>query len=137
MGFYIYKNQPNVLVGWLSSTDTSFETMPEAQLLKICSNMLKGAIGKQFSRNYTEPIGVIRSSWNANPNFRGSYSYRSAKSDQYNVSPADLLRPEQDDKGFSRLFLAGEAIDSNVFSTVIAAVNTGYEQADNIASCSY
>ncbi len=111
--------------------------MPEAQLIKICSNMLKGAIGKQFSRNYTEPIGVIRSSWYANPNFRGSYSYRSIKSDQYNVSPADLRQPEKDDKGYSRLLFAGEATDSNVFSTVIAAINTGYTQADNIAGYSY
>ncbi len=52
--------QPNLLIGWVTGSDTSFETMPEDELLSICWKMLKGAIGQEFN-NYTEPIRVIRS----------------------------------------------------------------------------
>ena len=128
--------QPNMLIGWVTGSDTSFETMPEAQLLSICSKMLKGAIGQEFE-NYTEPIRVIRSTWNSNPNFRGSYSYRSMASDKNNVWPSDLLEPVQDDNDKYRLMFSGEATQEDYYSTVHAAIDTGYKQADRIAGYSY
>ena len=127
-----------MLIGWVSGSDTSFETIAEKELISICSEMLKGAIGKQFASTYTPPIGVIRSSWTGNPNFRGTYSYRSVASDTFNVSPNDLLKPELDSSGdYYRLLFSGEATNSNYYSTVHAAIDTGYKQADRIASYSY
>lgn len=137
MGFYTMRDQPNLLIGWVSGSDTSFETMDKKQLLSICSSMLKGAIGKQFSRNYTDPIDVIRTQWNMNPLFRGTYSYRSVESDKNGAWPDDLLEPEQDSNKFYRLLFAGEATNSDYYSTVHAAIDTGYQQADRIAGYNY
>lgn len=112
------------------------ETLADSVLLEGCSKLLKEALGSEFS-NYTEPVGIIRSSWYTNSNFRGSYSYRSTESDQLDVWPDDLAQPLQDSNNINRLFFAGEATHSSVYSTVHAAVETGVKQADLIAQSPY
>lgn len=118
LGFYTMRDQPNLLIGWLASADTSYGTMNEAQLLSNCSKLLRGAIGKQFP-NYADPIGLIRSNWNSNPNFLGSYSYHSMETAANKAWGSDLFYPEQDDYyGSYRLLFAGEATNDNFYSTV-------------------
>lgn len=75
--------------------------------------MLKGAMGQEFSHNYTDPIDVIRSQWNTIPLFHGTYSYRSVESDEHSAFPDDLLEPEKDSKNHYRLLFAGEATNSD------------------------
>ena len=131
------RDQPNLLIGWLASADTSYGTMNEAQLLSNCSKLLRGAIGKRFP-NYADPIGVIRSNWNSNPNFLGSYSYHSMETAANKAWGSDLFYPEKDNYyGSYRLLFAGEATNDNFYSTVNAAITTGYAQADNINKYTY
>ncbi len=130
--------QPNLLIGWVTGNDaSSFETMPQSELLSICSKMLKGAIGSEVT-SYTEPIGVIHSTWHSNQHFQGSYSYRSMASDTNNVWPGELLEPEQDDNEKYRLLFSGEATQEGHFQLYVhAAIDTSYKQADDIATYSY
>jgi len=58
-------------------------------------------------------------------------------SDKNNVWPSDLLEPEQDDNDKYRLLFSGEATQEDYYSTVHAAIDTGYKQADRIAGYSY
>ncbi len=92
--------------------------------------MLRTAVGTDFA--YEEPKRVIRSLWQSNPHFCGSYSFRSKKSIELNVCPSDLAEPVIDSNGSVRLFFAGEATHDHLYSTVHAAVETGWREADRI-----
>jgi spermine oxidase len=98
-------------------------------LLK-CSALLRRAVGADFA--YEEPTRMIRSLWQSNPYFCGSYSFRSKKSIEFDVCPSDLAEPVADSNGSLRLLFAGEATHDHRYSTVHAAVETGWREADRI-----
>ena len=123
-----------MLEGWINGDAArEIENLPENELLSGCSQLLKGTIGDQLKAQYTEPVRLIRSSWYSNEHFRGSYSYRSMTSDQMNVWASDLAKPVADSDGNIRILFAGEATDSNLYSTVHSAVESGYREADRIS----
>ena len=131
LGFFTVRNQPNLLVGWLTgSAARKVEVLPKDEVLKKCSNLLRGSIGSDFE--YEEPVGLIRSQWHTNENFRGSYSYRSMESSKKNVWASDLAQPVVNSKGKTRLFFAGEATHDQWYSTVHGAVQTGWREADRM-----
>ena len=131
LGFYTVRNQPNLLEGWVSGSSARFaENLPESELLHQCSELLKRIVEQDF--NYTEPTGLIRTTWFNNPFFRGSYSFRSKQTKQHNVWASDLADPVFNSKGYPQLFFAGEATHSHYYSTVHAAVESGWREADRI-----
>ena len=131
LGFFTVRNQDNLLVGWITGNAARIaEVLPEEEVLKKCSSLLRGSVGSDF--NYQEPIRIIRSQWHTNQNFRGSYSYRSIESKKKNVWASDLAQPVVDSKGKLRLCFAGEATHSHHYSTVHGAVETGWREADRI-----
>jgi len=131
LGFYTVRNQPNLLEGWLSGSPARYvENLPDSEVLEKCSQLLKTSIGSDF--NYVEPTGMIRTEWFNNPFFRGSYSYRSTKAKYTDVWASDLADTVYDSAGNARLFFAGEATHSHYYSTVHAAVETGWREADRI-----
>jgi len=131
LGFYTVHNQPNLLEGWITgSAARVVETLPESELLEKCCSLLRGSVGSSF--DYEEPIGVIRSQWHSNPNFRGSYSFRSLESKERNIWASDLAEPVVDSKGVAKLLFAGEATHSHRYSNVHGAVETGWREADRI-----
>lgn len=131
LGFFTVRNQPNLLEGWLTgSAARKAEILPEAEVRQRCSNLLRGAVGSDFI--YTEPVRMIMTKWFSNPNFRGSYSYRSVKSKERSVWASDLAEPVVDSKGVPRLLFAGEATNSNHYSNVHGALETGWREADRI-----
>ena len=132
LGFFTMRDQPNLLEGWLAGDAArQMETVPESQLLRECTKLLRGAIGTDFP-SYEDPVKIIRSAWYTNPNFRGSYSYRSIESKEKNVWASGLAKPVEDSKGIPRLLFAGEATHAHNYSTVHAAVSTGWREADRI-----
>ena len=131
LGFFTVRNQPNLLEGWLTgSAARKAEILPEAEVRQRCSNLLRGAVGSDFI--YTEPVRMIMTKWFSNPNFRGSYSYRSMESSKKNVWASDLAQPVVNSKGKTRLFFAGEATHDQWYSTVHGAVQTGWREADRM-----
>lgn len=126
------RDQPNLLEGWVSGDAARhIETIPEAELRAKCSQLLKGAVGKDFV-DYEDPVGVIRTKWYSNPYFRGSYSYRSIESKEQDVWASDLAEPVLDSEGHPRILFAGEATHEHYYSNVHAAVLTGWREADRM-----
>jgi monoamine oxidase len=131
LGFSTVRGQPNLLIAWVTgSAARQFETRSEDEVLMKCSTMLRTAVGTDFA--YEEPTRVIRSLWQSNPHFCGSYSFRSKKSVELDVCPSDLAEPVINSNGSVRLFFAGEATHDHRYSTVHAAVETGWREADRI-----
>ena len=132
-GFYTVRNQPNLLIGWITGAAArDSETLPPEQVMRACSDRLRKYVGRDFA--YREPVGIFRSTWFTNPFTRGSYSYRSLQSREENVWASDLAEPVNDSAGTARLFLAGEATHSHFYSTVHGAVESGWREADRIAT---
>lgn len=73
---------------------------------------------------------VFRSSWLSNPNFRGTYSYESAKASK--GLPQKLGAPLVDPKEKPQVLFAGEATHPHYFSTVHGAIESGYREADRL-----
>lgn len=131
MGFFTLRDQPNMLIGWISGPAArDFENESETEALLKCSALLKKAVGVKFP--YEEPTKLIRTLWHSNPNFRGSYSYRSLKSKSMDVWASDLAKPVVDSNGLTRVLFAGEATHNHCYSNVHAAVETGWREADRI-----
>ncbi|EFX83379.1 hypothetical protein DAPPUDRAFT_301970 [Daphnia pulex] len=132
LGFYTVRLHPNMLIAWITGKAArQVESLPENEILKVCSDLLRKYIGADFP--FTEPVGLILSKWFSNPFTVGSYSYRSMESKEMNVWAADLALPVYDSNGFPRLFFAGEATHDCMYSTVHGAVETGWREADRIA----
>lgn len=132
LGFYTVRLHPNMLIAWITGKAArKAEKLPESEILEVCSALLRKYVGTDFA--YTEPTGLIRSTWFSNPYILGSYSYRSMKSKEMNVWASDLAQPVYDSSGHLRLFFAGEATHDFFYSTVHGAVETGWREADRIA----
>ena len=131
LGFYTVRLHPNILIAWITGKAArEVESLPENEILKVCSDLLRKYIGADFP--FTEPVGLIISKWFSNPFTVGSYSYRSLESKEMNVWATDLAQPVYDSSGFPRLFFAGEATHDYFYSTVHGAVETGWREADRI-----
>nr|CAD7574731.1 unnamed protein product [Timema californicum] len=75
-----------------------------------------------------------RSIWGTNPHFLGCYSYRSVDSDVLGVSASQLASPVVNSQGKEVLLFAGEATSDHHYSTVHGAIETGFREADRLAS---
>ncbi len=129
------RNQPNVLIGFLlAPAAIAAETLPEDEVLRKCSILLQGLIeGSDLADFYEPPNRVIRSEWNTNHHFSGSYSYASVKSNAQKLDRSDLASPVKDSNGVDRLLFAGEATHDFNWATVHGAVETGWREADRIS----
>jgi hypothetical protein len=131
MGFSTVRDQPNLLIGWISGPAArESEACSEDEVLRKCSALLRDAVGSNFA--YEEPKRIIRTTWYSNPHFCGSYSYRSNKSRDLDVWASDLAEPVVDANGSVRLLFSGEATHDHCYSNVHAAVETGWREADRI-----
>ena len=135
-GFYLARNQPNVLMGiLLAPAAIAAETLPEDEVLRKCSILLQEVIQAEadLADFYEPPIRVIRSNWNTNPHFSGSYSYTSVQSNALALERSDLASPVKDSNGVDRLLFDGEATHDSKWTTVHGAVETGWREADRIS----
>ncbi|KAK0099065.1 hypothetical protein PV326_008379 [Microctonus aethiopoides] len=123
---YPVEHKPKMLCFWVSSDfSIEMELVPE----EIFRQQILQVINKFFSNHYniTEPTKIIRTSWNTNENFLGTYSYRGIESDLADVDYTDLAEPiMRNNKPF-----AGEATSEH-YSTVHGAIDSGWREADRL-----
>ncbi|CAH4033116.1 unnamed protein product [Pieris brassicae] len=121
------RGSTNTLSLWTSGeVGKLLEIMPEDIVNRKCLELLRKFMGKHY--DIPEPTGMIRSTWNANPFTRGSYSFDNRLTQNANNRRV-LAEPLRDTFGVPRVLFAGEATDSLHFSTVHGAVDTGYREA--------
>lgn len=127
-GFYTVDYQPNILCGWISGANARrMEMTPKDDVLKSIMFILR-----KFLKVVPDPIRFERSTWYTNPNFRGSYSFRSIASDLLNTSAADLASPLLGQMGEPNVLFAGEATSDHFYSTVHGAIESGWREAKRV-----
>lgn len=129
-GFYTVDCQPNILCGWISGVNARrMELLPEHDVAVAVTGLLRKFIKKW---NIPDPIRVNRTQWYSNPHFRGSYSFRSLKTDLLKTSAAQLAIPITNALGQPILQFAGEATNDHYYSTVHGAIEAGWREAKRI-----
>ncbi|EDW79992.1 uncharacterized protein Dwil_GK19228 [Drosophila willistoni] len=131
--FHRVSHQPRLLEGWITGQHARhMETLTEEKVLEG----LLWLFGKFLCFNIPEPKRFIRTQWHANPNFRGSYSFRTTLADDLNIGPWDLEAPIMDSLNkYPKLQFAGEASSKTHFGTVNGATETGWREADRLSQC--
>nr|CAD7427041.1 unnamed protein product [Timema monikensis] len=132
-GFHSIDSSSTVLLGWvIGRSALIMERLPETEVLDGCMELLQRFCGKTY--NIPKAEQVTRSSWGTNPHFLGCYSYRSVDSDVLGVSASQLASPVVNSQGKEVLLFAGEATSDHHYSTVHGAIETGFREADRLAS---
>ncbi|XP_059608522.1 spermine oxidase-like [Phlebotomus argentipes] len=130
-GFYVVDYQPNVLCGWISGVKArKMERDTDENVKRGVMFLLK----KFLKRNIPEPKAIRRSQWFSNPNFRGSYTFRSITTDLLNTCPDDLAKPLTNSVGKPVVCFAGEATHPHYYSTVHGAIESGWREAERLTS---
>lgn len=128
-GFNIVMCQPRLLEGWINGEHARYmETLTEEEVLEGLEWLLR----KFLPFDVPHPQRFLRTQWHSNPNFRGSYSFRSTLADDLRTGPWDLEAPLVDVCGKPRLQFAGEASSKTHYSTVHGATETGWREADRL-----
>lgn len=97
------------------------ETMSDSQVISEIMSHLKDIYGNSIQ----DPVNLLRTKWQNNENFFGSYSYTAVGTE---MSHFDDLAEEVND----RLFFAGEHTEADYFSTAHGAYLSGIREADKI-----
>lgn len=129
-GFYVVDYQPNILCGWISGAraremERDTEENVQAGVMFLLRKFLK-------QWKVPEPVNLKRTQWWSNPNFRGSYTFRSMATDLLKTSPSDLAKPLTNSLGVPVVCFAGEATSEHYYSTVHGAVESGWREAKRI-----
>lgn len=131
-GFYVVDYQPNVLCGWVSGKNARrMERLSDDEVLTGCMFLLRKFLKKSV---IPEPVSFKRTLWYSNPNFRGSYSFRSMTTDLLNTSAQHLALPLTNSCAIPIVQFAGEATHDHYYSTVHGAIETGWREADRIVN---
>lgn len=130
LGFFTVDYQPKILTAWISG-DKSKE-MEKLSIDQIKTALL--SLLTHFLKNFniTNLKTILPTNWTSKLNFRGSYTYRSIRSDELNVRTIDLAEPVLRENGDLALQFAGEATHKNYYGTVHGAVETGWREAQRI-----
>lgn len=136
-GFYRVDYQPNVLCGWISGDAArQMEALPVSQVYDGVLRLIRQFVGKTMQLR--EPLEVKRSLWYSNAHFRGSYTYRSMRSQELGTGPTELAEPVCRSSGgggrmaVPALQFAGEATHEHYYSTVHGAIESGWREANRL-----
>ncbi|XP_032599363.1 LOW QUALITY PROTEIN: protein anon-37Cs [Drosophila grimshawi] len=128
-GFYPVSYQPRLLQGWIIGEHARhMETLTEEEVLEG----LQWLFRKFLPFDVPQPQRCLRTQWHANPNFRGSYTFRTTFADELRTGAWDLEAPLLDIGGRPRLQFAGEASHKHFYSTVHGAAETGWREAERL-----
>ncbi|KAH8234703.1 hypothetical protein KR032_001964, partial [Drosophila birchii] len=128
-GIHKVKHQPRLLLVWIGGPHgRRVESLKDRKVLEG----LQWLFCKFLNFDVPPPKHFIRSKWFSNPNFRGSYSYRTTQADELDTGPSDLASPVMGCDGQPRLLFAGEASSQSHFSTVHGATEAGFREADRL-----
>lgn len=129
-GFYVVDYQPNILCGWISGVNARrMELTPADQVEKGVMYLLRKFLK---NTNVPNPKRMERSTWYTNPNFRGSYTFRSISTDLLKTGGNDLALPLTNSLGVPVLQFAGEATHDHYYSTVHGACESGWREAKRL-----
>uniref|UniRef100_T1H026 Amine oxidase domain-containing protein n=1 Tax=Megaselia scalaris TaxID=36166 RepID=T1H026_MEGSC len=119
-GFYIVNYQPNILASWIIGPHGRYmETLDDNEILDGLMWLLK----KFLSFPVPTPSNFKTTKWYSNSNFRGSYSFRSLRTEELDTCAYDLSVPLTEiSSGKPVLQFAGEASSEHFYSTVHGAV---------------
>ncbi|CAO1424857.1 unnamed protein product [Diamesa serratosioi] len=130
-GFYKVDYQPNMLCGWIGGPSARrMELLDDNTVLNGCMMLFEKFLDKKM--NWTTPIKIHTTKWYSNKNFRGSYSFRSVKTDLLKTSANDLAQPLYSSVGKPRVLFAGEATSDHYYSTVHGAIESGWREAKRL-----
>lgn len=130
-GFFRVSNQPRILAGWIIGPHGRYmETLTEAEVLRGIMWLFR----KFFTFPIAEPINFLRTQWYTNPNFRGSYTFRSLLTDELRTGACDLAAPLTDTNGKPLVQFAGESTSTHYYSSVHGAVESGWREAQRLIS---
>ncbi|XP_055854509.1 spermine oxidase [Episyrphus balteatus] len=128
-GFFKVPYQPIIIAGWIiGSNARHMETQPEDEVLEGIMWLLQ----KFLSFNVPMPKNFLRTQWYSNPNFRGSYTFRSMLTEELKTGANDLTEPLAAPNGMPILQFAGEATSPHYYSTVHGAVESGWREAQRL-----
>ncbi|XP_044599462.1 protein anon-37Cs-like isoform X1 [Cotesia glomerata] len=107
---------------------TEMELVPEELFQKQIKELIRRFFGQAY--NITEPTEIIRSMWNTNENFLGTYRTAGLPEDKFDNPTGDYAEPILiNDKPV--LQFAGEGTAAH-WSLVDGAVESGWREADRI-----
>ncbi|XP_037939567.1 spermine oxidase-like [Teleopsis dalmanni] len=128
-GFFRVSYQPRILGGWIIGPHgRHMETLTVSEVQKAILWLFR----KFFTFPIPEPINFMRTQWYSNPNFRGSYTFRSMYTDELRTGAWDLASPLTNGAGKPVLQFAGEATHTHYYSTVHGAVESGWREAERL-----
>ncbi|XP_075222252.1 spermine oxidase-like isoform X2 [Lycorma delicatula] len=132
IGFHFVENQPRILEGWvIGETAYLLETLSDDEIIGAVMEVLNWFVGNEYT--FSQPINITRSAWASNPFVRGSYSFRTVKSDRLEFTSADIIaEPLSFNQTNPVILFAGEASHNKYFSTVHGALETGWREAKRI-----
>ncbi|XP_017867253.1 PREDICTED: spermine oxidase-like [Drosophila arizonae] len=149
-GFYRVSYQPRVLAGWIiNASGRHMESLDRNEVLAGCMYLFR----RFLHWDIPDPVSFCTSAWYTNPNFRGSYSFRSMDTERLGTGAQDLaqpltvvaMTPQSPARSRSRSLpqqsrcdrpivqFAGEASSPHYYSTVHGAVEAGWREADRLA----
>ncbi|XP_046431547.1 possible lysine-specific histone demethylase 1 isoform X1 [Neodiprion fabricii] len=129
--FSTIDHQPRLLSGWLTGPCARHvEDLKDSTVLDGFYDMLQRFFSKKF--DIPKPINMIRSKWNQNKHFRGSYSFRTLESKNLDIWAKDLAEPIINPTGKPVLLFGGEATHEHYYSTVHGAVESGIREANRL-----
>lgn len=133
-GFDVMRGHRNVLLGWIGGQGgRDIENETDEQVSKTCTNILKLFLPNEV---VTEPISVVCSRWFTNEFTCGSYSYRTLNYEKNRLDLNDLIEPLRvkvdGDIEWPAVLFAGEACDSQFFSTTHGAFQSGVREAERL-----
>nr|XP_045601691.1 spermine oxidase-like isoform X1 [Procambarus clarkii]XP_045601695.1 spermine oxidase-like isoform X1 [Procambarus clarkii] len=131
LGFYEVFKHPDMLCGWITGPAALLmEQVSEEEVAKACIAQLRRLLSHKFQ--IPDSVWCRRSSWGSNCWTRGSYSYRSMKTDAMGARASDLAEPLVDSNNTPVVCFAGEATHECYYSTVHGALESGWREADRL-----
>ncbi|XP_062613307.1 spermine oxidase-like [Saccostrea cucullata] len=126
-GFDEILNNDNTLIGWIHGEAAEhLESMSDEEVKGQCTALIRQFLGDP---NIPTPDAIVRSAWKSNELTQGSYSYVS-----YSSSPSDIkcLAEPVYMSGAPVILFAGEATQSDFFSTTHGARESGIREAESL-----
>ncbi|KAK7084405.1 hypothetical protein SK128_013066, partial [Halocaridina rubra] len=123
LGFYEVIKQPKMMCGWITGRAAKLmEETDEEEVALRCVSLLR----KYLTDKYKIPDAVWckRTMWGSNPWIRGSYSFRSVKTEFLGASASDLAQPLINSQNVPVVCFAGEATHDHFYSTVHGALES-------------
>ncbi|XP_034833470.1 spermine oxidase-like isoform X2 [Maniola hyperantus] len=130
-GLNTVEYHPNLLVAWIYGEGAiEMEKVSEEQVKAGVEKLMEVLFSKEFQ--LTPVKSILRTKWAANRFVRGTYSYRSIKTEENGASAVTLSEPLYNANGFPVVCFAGEATSHHRHNSAHGAIEAGFREADRL-----